>query len=413
MTRTSVLASALLLSVLALVSPRASAADTGDWPGWQGVNRDGKSTDKGLLKSWPATGPKLLWTATGTGQGFASVCVVDGTVYTSGMKNNRLLLIAIGANGQTKWSKEVGPAFTASYPGARSTPTYDNGLLYLESGTGTVGCYTAANGAEKWTRSLSEFGGQLPRWGFAESVLIAGELAVVTPGGHSCLVALDKKTGKTVWESDAFGGAHYSSPIFAQYRNVPMIVNGTGRGLIAVNAKNGTTLWTNAFAANNTANCPTPAYADDYVFWATGYGKGGICLKLTSSEGGVAAKPAWNTADMNCHHGGYVILGGYVYGNNGNGWVCLDLKTGQKKWENAGVGKGSVCTADGMLYLFGENGGKMGLAPASPEGFQLTGEFSIHGTGPSWAHPVVAGGRLYLRYDDHLYCYDVRAGATP
>ena len=185
-----------------------------------------------------------------------------------------------------------------------------------------------------------------------------------------------------------------------------MIATGTRAGLVCVNAQNGALLWANPFAANNVANCPTPAYSDGYVFWANGYGKGGVCMKL--GRGGSASQ-AWTTPDMVCHHGGYVIHEGYIYGNNGDGWACLDLRTGQKKWGERAVGKGSLCWADGMLYLFSENSGRAALATCSPEGLKITGHVQVRGSGPSWAHPVVIGGRLYLRYDTNLYCFDVRA----
>jgi hypothetical protein len=189
-----------------------------------------------------------------------------------------------------------------------------------------------------------------------------------------------------------------------------MIAAGTKAGIVCVDARNGEMLWANPFSANNTANCPTPVYSDGYVFWANGYGQGGICFELTSGGDRVGAREAWTTKDMVCHHGGYVVHEGYIYGNHGSGWACLDLKTGRKMWEERGVGKGSICFADGMLYLFGERGGQAGLGTCSPQRLEMRGTFTVQGEGPSWAHPVVIGGRLYLRYDDNLYCYDVQAG---
>jgi outer membrane protein assembly factor BamB len=178
---------------------------------------------------------------------------------------------------------------------------------------------------------------------------------------------------------------------------------------VGVRAKDGKVLWSNPFSAGNTANCPTPIFSDGYVFWANGYGKGGICLKLTVNGDEATAQEAWRTGDMVCHHGGYIVHEGYIYGNNGGGWSCLDLKTGERKWGERGVGKGSVCFADGMLYLFGERGGAAGLATCSPAGMQMVGNFNVAGSRTSWAHPVVIGGRLYLRYDVNLYCFDVKA----
>jgi len=385
--------------------PGAKAA-TG-WPQWRGPNRDGKSPDKGLLKSWPDGGPKRLWHVTGIGTGFSSVSLGGGMIYISGHKDRKLQVTAIDMAGKVKWTKGVTPATGRGPKGSRATPTYDNGNLYLEAGTGVVGCYDAKSGAEKWTRKFSEFGGRAPGWAFSESVLIVGKLAVVSPGGDSFMVALNKTTGKTVWKSGRYGSAHYSSPIYVMHGKIPMIINGGRNGLIGVNARTGKILWTKDFATGNTANCPTPVYSDGYVFWSVGYGRGGICVKLSPS--GTRATEAWKTRDMVCHHGGFVILDGYIYGNHSGGWACLELKSGEEQWYERGVGKGSLCYADGMLYLFGENGGKAGLAEISPKGMKMVGKVTVRGSGPSWAHPVVVGGRLYLRYADNLYCFDVKA----
>lgn len=396
------------VSVLAVRLAVAAPAPPSEWPGWRGPARDGKSTDTRLLKEWPAGGPALLWKATGIGSGFSSVAVAGGRVYITGIVDNELVLTALSLDGKVLWRAKHGPEHN-NVPGARATPTVDGDRVYLTSGTGRIGCFDAQTGAVRWTRQMADFGGSPHDWGYAESVLIYKDLAVVTPGGRNCIVALNKRTGEPVWQSTGFEApAHYGSCIAVEFGGVPMIVAGTGAGLFAVDARNGKLLWKSDFSAGNTANCPTPAYADGYVFWANGYGKGGICMRLVAANGTVTAEEAWHTADMDCHHGGYVIHDGFIYGNHGGGWACLDLKTGTTRWRARGVGKGSLCFADGMLYLFAENGGRAGLAPASPEGLQLKGEFSVAGQGPSWAHPVVTGGRLYLRYDDNLYCFNVR-----
>jgi len=268
---------------------------------------------------------------------------------------------------------------------------------------------TTSAGAASRCRRISS-GGRPGGWGYAESILIVNDWAIVKPGGEKCIVALDKTTGKTIWISGGFkAGAQYSSCYTFTYQGVPMIVNGTQGGIVCVDPKDGRVLWSNPFSARNTANCPTPAFSDGYVFWANGYRKGGICFKLTINRGQVTAEEAWRTGDMDCHHGGYVLHEGYIYGNHSSGWVCLDLKTGEKMWQERGVRKGSVCFADGMLYLFGERGGAAGLATCSPQGLEMKGTFSVQGDGPSWAYPVVTAGRLYLRYDNNLYCFDVKA----
>jgi outer membrane protein assembly factor BamB len=285
----------------------------------------------------------------------------------------------------------------------------DGRNLYLLNGNGPVGCFDAAGGRKKWSHASGEFGGSPGGWGYAESVLIYKNMVIFKPGGRNCIVALDKTSGETLWKSTGWdAGPEYGSSILVTFEGRPMVVTGTRKGICGVDADTGTLLWSNGFSANNTANCPTPAYADGYVFWANGYGAGGICLKLKKEGDGVAANVAWKTRDMNCHHGGYIIQDGCIYGNNGGGWTCLDLQTGTKKWSETAVGKGSLCFADGMLYLFSENRGQAALATCSPDGLQVKGKVKVEGKGPSWAHPVVIGGRLYLRYDTNLYCFDVK-----
>jgi len=381
------------------------------WRGWIGTYRDGKSRERGLLKRWPEGGPRLLWKASGLGEGYSSPSIVRDTVYITGAVNGKLVLLALRLkDGSIKWQREHGPAWTRSYPGARSTPTVAYKRVYLLSGPGLLRCYEAGTGEPVWRRSMAEFGGRPGGWGYSESVLLIGDKAFVTPGGRECVAALDARTGKTIWTGPGNGGgAQYSSCIGVMFQGIPMIINGTRAGLFAADARTGRTLWTNPFARNNTANCPTPVYADGYVFWAVGYGKGGICLKLRKTGNGVTAKTVWTTKDMVCHHGGYIIDNGCIYGNNGNGWACLDLRTGRVLWKARSVGKGSLCYADGMLYLFGENGGRATLVEANPRKFVQRGTLRVKGHGPSWAHPVVAEGRLFLRYAENLYCFDVRA----
>ena len=406
---------AMIAIVLALVGwmagmAYAAAPQAGEWPGWLGPNRDGKSPDTGLLKEWPAGGPPKLWQVDDIGRGFSSVAVSGGTVYITGDVGNTLMLFAFDMDGKRKWQNTVDAAWRNDPGGARSTPMIDGGKLYIVSGHGLIGCLDAKTGRPFWSRKMKDLGGDVPGWGYAESVLIDGNLAVVTPGGKNCLVALDKRSGQPVWSSTGFEApAHYGSCLALTFQKIPLIVAGTGGGIVCTSAANGAAAWSNPWSAGNTANCPTPAYSDGYVFWANGYGKGGICMKLAAAGARVTAQQAWTTREMDCHHGGYIIDKGSIYGNAGGGWACLDLKTGQRKWREQGVGKGSLCWADGMLYLFGEDGGRAGLATCSPQGMQMKGTFNVAGEGTSWAHPVVIGGRLYLRYDTHLYCFDVKA----
>ena len=406
-----------LVSPVALAAEAKKAATPTGWAQWRGPNRDGKSLDTGLLKVWPEGGPKQLWKVTGLGSGWSTVSMANGLIYTTGMfedppgdrKTARLVMTAVTSEGKVAWTKELGKAYTGSYRGARATPTIDGDNLYIQTGKGLLGCYDAKTGKTKWTRDCKEFGGKPGGWGYTESILIVGDNVILTPGGKSCfMVALNKNTGKTVWKSPAFDYPHYSSPIYVVYEDVPMIITGARMGLIAFDPKTGKKIWSHEFAAKNTANCPDPAFADGYVFWSVGYGKGCVCVKLTVADKKVTATEAWKSKDMVNHHGGYVILDGYIYGNHNKGWSCLDLKTGAVKWNDKGVGKGSLCYADGMLYLLGEKKGKVGLVEATPKEFKMGKTFNVEGKGPSWAHPVVNGGKLYLRFGDNLYCFDVK-----
>ena len=341
--------------------------------------------------------------------GFSSVAVAGGKVYISGDQGGKLMLFAFDLDGKQLWKAPHG-AGRGGPDGSRASPVIDDGHVYLLSGNGLLGCFDAQSGAKKWSKSARDFGGSPGGWGYAESVLIYKNLAIFKPGGKNCIVALDKTTGETVWKSTGFdAGPEYGSCIPVTFEDQTMIVTGTNRGIFAVDAQSGKLLWSNDWSAGNTANCPTPAYADGHVFWSNGYGKGGICLKLAKDGDKVVADVAWKTKDLVCHHGGYVIHEGHIYGNHDGGWACLDLKSGRKKWHEKAVGKGSLCFADNMLYLFSENGGQAGLATCSPEGLKLKGKVKVKGNGPSWAHPVVVGGRLYLRYDTHLYCFDVKS----
>lgn len=397
-------------SLSAVRGDRSAKAAGPHWPGWRGVNRDGKSSDKGLLKKWPKGGPKLLWKLSGLGNGYSSVSIAGGAIYVTGQKDQMLHLTAITLDGKVKWTVKVGPGFTSNHEGSRSTPTWDSGRVYLESGKGLVGCWDAKTGKKIWTRKLSEFEGRPGPWGYSESVLIVGDLAVVTPGGEkTCLAALDKKTGKTVWTSKPFEEANYTSPLYVEYKKIPMIVVGTAGGLFAVSAKTGKTFWVNQFSYGNTANVTTPVCENGLLYWSNGYGAGGICLKLKAAGGRIKASKAWTTGDMSSQVGGYVVVDGHIYGYADNsGWTCLELATGKKKWASEDFGKGSICYADGMLYLYDQDEGNAAIAPASPKGLKITGKLRVDGEGHSWAHPVVAGGMLALRYGDNLYLYDVK-----
>ncbi len=400
--------SIVIASALTLTMALASMAD--DWPGFLGPNRDGHSPDKGLLKQWPEGGPPLLWKVDTIGPGWSSMSVVDNLLYTTGNANGKQMLICIDMNGKEKWRTAQGPQCShRKYPGARSTPTLDGDRIYVTGGGGLVTCHSINGGKILWKRDMnSEMGGKVGGWRYAESVLILNNLAVITPGGKNIIVALDKMTGKEVWKTDASGTAGYCSCMTVTEDGNTVIITGSQSGLFVVDAKTGKKIFHSDFASPNTANVPTPAYENGMLFWSVGYGKGSICFKVNHSGGKWSFKEAWRSKDMGCHPGNYVVANGHAYGKGRGGVVCLDLKTGEKKWSES-VGGGQICWADGMLYAFADRGGKMALLDPNASGSRIKGQFSVAGTGSSWSHPIVINGKLLVRYDTNLYCFNVKA----
>jgi len=399
-------AAALLLT--AATPPPCQAAD---WPGFLGPNRDGCSSDTGLLKQWPQEGPALLWKSESVGPGWSSVAVASGLVYTTGNEGDNQMLICLdAATGKEKWRAAQGPKSSHNkYGGARATPTVDGDRIYLTGGDGLMTCQRAADGHIQWKHDLKrEMDGKVGGWQYAESVLILGKLAIVTPGGQHAVVALDKMTGNTVWKSDKPATAGYSSLVPITLNNSTVLVNGSQSGLFVVDAKTGKEIYRNPFADGNVANSPTPAYSDGYLFWAVGYNKGGICLKVSQTGGAWKFEEAWTTHDFACHPGNYVVAQGCIYGKGKGALVCADLKTGATKWQER-IGAGQVTWADGLLFSQSDSGGKLSLLDPKAEGTRVKGSIQVAGTGNSWSHPVVTNGRLYVRYDTNLYCFDVKA----
>jgi outer membrane protein assembly factor BamB len=340
---------AFFLSATALLL--SSELHAADWPTFLGPNRDGCSPDSGLLKQWPPEGPKQLWKVETIGPGWSSVAVVNGCVYTTGNEGDNQMLICLDEqSGKEKWRAAQGPKSSHNkYGGARATPTVDGDRIYLTSGDGVLTCHSAKDGRIQWKKNLrSDLGGNVGGWQYAESVTLLGKLAIVTPGGEHAVVALDKMTGNTVWKSDKPATAGYSSLLPITLKGSTVLVNGTQSGLLVVDAKTGKELYRNSFADGNTANAPTPAFSGGFLFWAVGYNKGGICLKVGQANGKWTFEDAWNTRDFACHPGNYVVANGCVYGKGKGALVCADLKTGATQWQER-CAAGQVACADGLL----------------------------------------------------------------
>ena len=416
----NILLKSLPVYFLALVASLtvASLATADDWPQFRGPNRDDVSAEHGLLKDWPAGGPRLVWKATGLGAGYSTVSVVGKRIYTSGDDSNTSLVLALDADGGKQvWAAKLGkpgaPGW-GGFAGPRATPTVDSGLVFTVNQWGEMLCVQATDGKEQWRKDYTkEFGGKLPEWGFAESPLVDGDKVIVTPGGdQGAIVALNKKTGAIMWRTRDFTDpAQYSSLIKVQIGGVPQYVQLTMANVIGVAATDGKVLW-RARRKGETAVIPTPIYDSGYVYVTSGYGAGCNLFKITSSDNKFSAEQVYANRVMVNHHGGAIKVGDYVYGySDSKGWTCQDFKTGEAKWQNKEkFGKGSIAYADGRLYLrLEEKAGTITLIEASPEGYKEHGRFDQPDRTDknSWPHPVIANGRLYIRDQDLLLCYDV------
>lgn len=381
-----------------------------DWPQWRGPDRTGISKETGLLKSWPAGGPKQVWKATGLGKGFSSMAVAGGRIYTQGQRGQQEFVIALDAkSGKKLWETPSGAAFDERRgSGPRGTPTVDGSVLYAIAADGTLVCLETATGKKIWGfNMLQKFGGSQINWGISESPLVDGERLIVMPGGRGAsIVALNKKNGETIWKAGS-DTAGYSSAILANSGNVRLVLALSSRGAIGVRADNGELLWTYDKIANNVANIATPIFHDGHAFFSTDYGTGCALLKLD----GQRMSEVYFNRDMRNHYSTSVLVGQHLYGYSGNVLTAMDFKTGQVAWRNRSVGKGSVIFADGHLYAMGEDG-EVGLIEATPEAYREKSRFSIpRGDFNTWTPPAISDGMMYLREQDNLYCFDIRATA--
>ena len=492
------------LAVLLLTASAFSA--TVDWPQWRGPNRDGLSAESGLLKEWPADGPKLAWQAKGLGKGMGSIAISGGKIFVLGQRPGGQFVVAYDVATQRElWSARV----SESGDEPTGTPTVDGGQVFAVSKDGRLLCCAAADGKELWRKDFAgDFSGKMMSgWGFSESPLVDGEKVVVIPGPDAeVMVALDRKTGAVIWKaampaspgSRGQEGAGYTGAVISNAAGIRQYVTLIGRGVIGVSAKDGQVLWHYNRVANGTANIPTPLVWDDYVFCSSGYGTGAGLLKIVKSGADAKAQPTAEAAktaeltkklaELNAeiktrreargklnegtpeyakadeavqsvkpeiakieqalgksgdgesagippvpgspvraeeqyflsastfqnHHGGMVRIGDYIYAGTGhnNGFpICLEWKTGKVVWnKERGPGKESaaVIAADGRLY-FRYQDGTMALIDAAPGGYQERGVFKLaHVDGPSWPHPAIHNGKLYLRSQDVLMCYELR-----
>jgi len=393
----------------------------GDWPQWRGPDRTDISDEAGLLRSWPAGGPQRLWLYEQAGRGYSGPAIVQGRLIILGTETGaggeeEVVLTLDAATGKKLWSVPVTDRYDNRWGhGPRGTPTVAGGHIYALSGNGTLVCLEFEGGKEVWRVSLPrDLGGEVPGWGYTESVLVDGDRVICTPGGdQGALAALDARSGQVLWRSKDFTeGAQYSSPILVTHNGVRQVVQLTMRRLAGVAVDDGRLLW-QADWPGRTAVIPTPLARDGYVYVTSGYGVGCMLLKLVD---GPEPEQVYANREMKNHHGGVILLGDHVYGHSdGVDWICQDFLSGEVVWSSDKLGKGAIGYADGHFYCLEEGSGTVVLIEASTAGWNEKGRFTLEPqsqirerSGRVWTHPVISNGRLYLRDQEYIYCYNVK-----
>jgi len=399
-----------------------------DWPQWRGPQRNGISAETGLLKEWPKEGPKLLWKKTDTGLGYGAPAVVAERIYllaNDGLENE--FVQALEARGgkriwQTHLGKVGNPKQNPNFPAARSTPTVEGDVLYALGSDGDLACVEIATGKIRWQKSLrTDFGGKPGDWAYSESPLIDGDTLVSTPGGtNATIVGMNKRTGQTIWKCALPEGdqAAYASAITTDAGGAKEYVQLLQKGLVGVQAGTGKFLWRYRKPVSvYNANIPTPLASDDLIYVSSA-GTGGGAVRLKANGGSIEPEQLYFDAKQPTAIGGTVKIGEYLYGTTAQAMLCTEFSTGRVKWQDRALGAASLCYADSRLYLHGENG-EVTLVEASPDAYREKGRFAPpnqpknpNQMEKSWAYPVVANGRLYIRDHNMLWCYDVKAGGV-
>jgi outer membrane protein assembly factor BamB len=410
-----------LVLVILCVSVAEFGQDGATWRCYHGPGRDNISADKGLLRSWPEDGPRLLWTASDIGHGYSSVAISADRIFTAGMIDKQTCVTALDNTGKILWQKVNGQSWEATerqpwavpYSGSRGTPTVEGDTVYHLSELGRLTAFDVRTGEERWhVDVLKTFRAERPKYGLSESVFLHGDLLFCCPGGaDGFAVALDKRSGQTQWANasidDPIG---YCSPVLAEIDGVEQLITMSAKRIFAFTPDSGRLLWDSAFANARGNSATDVIVSDGLVYASTGYGGGSILLRpQRQPDGQFAVTEIWKSELLDNHHGGVLLLDGRLYGagHESRGWFCLDFKTGDKRWQ--ADGKGSLTYADGMLYCLDERG-TMSLVTATPQKWEQVSSFRLPrgGRGLYWAHPVVCGGRLYVRHSEKLFAYDIR-----
>lgn len=408
----------LCLALSSLLCLRAAhSAEAPAWPEFHGPQRDNISQEQGLLKQWPAQGPPVLWKYSGCGNGYACVSIAEGLIFTSGDFGQEEMLLALDWTGRLKWKVPHGKAWKGAQPGSRTTPTYNDGVVYHLNPSGLLSAVVAASGKRLWSVDIQEkFQAPLGLWGFTENLVVDGDRLLCMPGGpKGRVVALDKKTGATLWaNTEIQDRAAYSSPIVVTHNGVRQFITLARSTVLSVDVQTGSLLWSHAHEGFCDQNVTSPVFHDGAVYVTSGHKAGGRLLRINPDGRGVTQ--GWFGTDLDNCHGGVILRDGCLYGSGcrlyKKGLLCVDFATGNTIYANQEIGKVSVTWADGLLYCLGNEGAVL-LVEATPRQARIISRFELPRPDslPCLTHPVVCGGRLYLRHLNDLWAYDIQAGA--
>lgn len=391
------------------------AAESAGWPDFHGPRRTNISADRGLLKKWPEGEPRLLWTYSQCGKGYSGVIIAEGKIFTAGDFGREEMLVALDMDGNFLWKAPNGKAWRGASPGSRATPTYSDGAVYHMNPTGRLAAYEADSGKPLWAVDLKErFDARYGIWALAEHVIVDGDKVLCMPGGpRGRIVALDKKTGKTLWANTQIEHyAAYCSGVVVTHAGVRQLISLTQRSVVGVNVETGALVWSAPFVPRSPQNALTPVFHDGYVFIACGHASGGTLLKIDPASH--SASTVWHRQDIDDCHSGALLVEGKLYGCacrvSGRHFYCVDFLTGETIKLDETMGKVGITYADRRIYALNHQG-TMYLLNVTDDGFDMVSRFEIRKkpTNSYLAHPVVCGGRLYIRCDQNLYAYDVRA----
>jgi len=400
--------------IIAIVCLLVSSVDAADWNQFRGPNRDNISTETDLLSQWPQDGPSLVWVGSGLGEGYSAVSIVGDLIYTMGNQDGGEFIVAMNReSGDVVWKVRNGNEYhDGTGNGPRGTPTVVDGRVYALGGNGDLTCCNADSGDVLWHRNiLRDFQGSNITWGMSESVLVDGDKVICTPGGNKgTVVALNTVSGDEEWVSRVPESpqASYASPMISQVGNTKQYVVFTSKGVVGIQADNGKPLWGQNKSSNGTANCATPLVIGSQIFSSSGYGTGAELIQINARRRKINSRVVYHNKNMKNHHGGMVHVDDHVYGSSSDILTCINLKTGKSTWRQRSM-KGAVIYADGKI-VFRHEDGPVVLLEASPKAFKQLGRFDQpqRSGRPAWAHPVIAGGRLYLRDQDKLLVYDLQ-----